>query len=230
MFFNKIWCRIYNEILNLNAVSVTSSSLISKSATFRNVSINGNVNVAEHCLIQGGVKIIAESGFTLGKYSVMNGPNTNVYAALNNVEIGSFCSVAANVTFQEFTHYTDRITTHLILKHIFKQSNKDIFSKGSIVVGNDVWIGANTTVLSGITIGNGAIIGSNSLVNKDIPPYAIVAGSPAKLIRYRFDDEVIEHLEKLRWWEWSLSKILKNRFIFEETLSLEKLKKIEKIV
>lgn len=80
-------------------------------------------------------------------------------------------------------------------------------SKGDIVVGNDVWIGYQSCILSGVTIGNGAIIGAKSVVTKDVPPYAIVAGNPAKFIRYRFPQETIDKLEHLAWWDWDISVI-----------------------
>ncbi|MGV2442242.1 CatB-related O-acetyltransferase, partial [Bacillus atrophaeus] len=76
-----------------------------------------------------------------------------------------------------------------------------------IVVGNDVWIGYQSCILSGVTIGNGAIIGAKSVVTKDVPPYSIVAGNPAKFIRYRFPQEIIDKLENLAWWDWDISVI-----------------------
>ena len=84
-------------------------------------------------------------------------------------------------------------------------------SKGDIVIGNDVWIGYQSCILSGVTIGNGAIIGAKSVVTKDVPPYAIVAGNPAKFIRYRFPQETIDKLENLAWWDWDIS-VIKERF------------------
>ena len=74
-------------------------------------------------------------------------------------------------------------------------------------IGNDVWIGHNVTVMGGVTIGNGAVIGSGSIVTKDVPPYAIVVGSPARILKYRFKKEIIEELEKIAWWDWSYEEI-----------------------
>lgn len=81
--------------------------------------------------------------------------------------------------------------------------------KGDTVVGNDVWIGQNVTILPGVHIGDGAIIGLNSVVASDVPPYTIVAGNPAKQIRKRFDDELIEIMLKLKWWDRSIDEIQK---------------------
>ena len=78
------------------------------------------------------------------------------------------------------------------------------------VVGNDVWIGQNVTVLPGVHIGDGAIIGANSVVARDIPPYCIAAGNPCRVIKKRFDDELIDYLLDIKWWDWSIEKIEAN--------------------
>ena len=83
-------------------------------------------------------------------------------------------------------------------------------NKGDIVVGNDVWIGYEAVILAGVTIGDGAIIGARAVVTKDVPPYTIVGGVPAKPIRKRFNEETIDILLKLKWWDWSKEKIAKN--------------------
>jgi len=83
-------------------------------------------------------------------------------------------------------------------------------NKGNIVIGNDVWIGYEAVVMQGVTIGNGAIIGTRAVVTKDVPPYTIVGGVPAKAIKKRFDDKTIEKLQSLAWWDWSSEKIKEN--------------------
>ena len=83
-------------------------------------------------------------------------------------------------------------------------------NKGDIVIGNDVWIGYEAVILSGVIIGDGAIIGTRALVTKDVPPYTIVGGVPAKPIRKRFDEETIQKLEEIRWWDWEEERIKKN--------------------
>ena len=83
-------------------------------------------------------------------------------------------------------------------------------NKGDIVVGNDVWIGYESVILSGVTIGDGAIIGTRAVVTKDIPPYTIVGGIPAKPIRRRFDDKTITKLLQIKWWDWPKERIAKN--------------------
>lgn len=131
--------------------------------------------------------------------------------------IGKFCQIAAGVNFimNGANHQMNAVSTFPF--YIFDGWNKevppmsDMPVKGDTVIGNDVWIGQNVTILPGIHIGDGSIIGLNSVVGKDIPPYTIAAGNPAKNIRKRFDDELTELLEKFQWWNLDIGEI--NRLI-----------------
>jgi acetyltransferase-like isoleucine patch superfamily enzyme len=80
-------------------------------------------------------------------------------------------------------------------------------SKGDVVIGNDVWIGFGATILSGVKIGDGAVVGARAVVSKDVPPYAVVGGVPAKVLKYRFDEDMVKKLLKLKWWHWDEDKI-----------------------
>lgn len=84
-------------------------------------------------------------------------------------------------------------------------------TKGDIAIGNDVWIGAHATILSGVTIGDGAVIGACSVVAKDVQPYAIVVGNPARVVKFRFDEDVTEALLTIRWWDWSPERVAENK-------------------
>ncbi len=103
---------------------------------------------------------------------------------------------------------------------------QDIASRGPITIGNDVWIASHVVIGSGATIGDGAVIGANSVVLGTVPPYAIVAGSPAKLLRYRFEEHIVDRLISLKWWEWDDERILRNRELFLETLTSDILDRI----
>jgi virginiamycin A acetyltransferase len=130
--------------------------------------------------------------------------------------IGKFCMIASNATFimNGANHLTEAITSYPFA--IFGQDwsnamdNKTYPQKGDIVIGNDVWIGYNATILAGVTIGHGAIIAANATVTKDVEPYSIVGGNPAQLIRKRFPDQIIAKLLELSWWDWDMEKITRN--------------------
>jgi len=92
----------------------------------------------------------------------------------------------------------------------FKEIRGHPSTKGDVTIGNDVWVGINTLVLSGVSIGDGAVIGASSVVANDVPPYTVVAGNPARLIRRRFDDETIKKLLEMKWWNWDIQKIKDN--------------------
>lgn len=127
--------------------------------------------------------------------------------------IGKFCQIAAGVEFimNGANHQMNAVSTFpfYTLEGWNQEvpSIKDMPIKGDTIIGNDVWIGQNVTILPGVHIGNGAIIGANSVVGSDVEPYSIVVGNPAKMIRKRFDDELIEIMEKLEWWDKSIEEI-----------------------
>lgn len=127
--------------------------------------------------------------------------------------VGNFSSIADNVTiFLGGNHNANWVTTYPfghIHQGIFNKFNGDGHpsTKGNVIIGNDVWIGANTTIMSGVTIGDGAIIANNSHVVKNVEPYSLVGGNPAKLIKYRFTPEQTEKLLKIKWWDWDDEKI-----------------------
>lgn len=130
--------------------------------------------------------------------------------------IGKFCMIASDVKFimNGANHLTNALTTYPFA--IFGKGWEDAMAgkqypqKGDIIVGNDVWIGYNATIMAGVTIGDGAIIATNSTVIKDVEPYSIVGGNPAIEIKKRFSIDQIERLLQLKWWEWDIAKITEN--------------------
>lgn len=132
--------------------------------------------------------------------------------------IGKFCSIACGTKFM-FTsgnHSLKSLSTYTF-PIFFDEWNLDVKNitsawdnKGDIVIGNDVWIGYEAVIMPGVKIGDGAIVGTRAVVTKDVPPYTIVGGVPARPIRKRFDDETIEKLLKIKWWDWDKEKIEKN--------------------
>jgi acetyltransferase-like isoleucine patch superfamily enzyme len=135
---------------------------------------------------------------------------------IQNTSIGKYCSIANDVLIGLGKHPTDLISTstlfyrrnntldlHLVTKDYDFEEYKEIN------IGNDVWIGARSILMDGIIVGTGAIIAANSVVTKDVPDYAIVAGIPAKIIRYRFHEEKIQELLKMEWWSWEFEELQK---------------------
>ena len=133
----------------------------------------------------------------------------------DRVDIGKYCSVAFGVTIVASGEHNYCGAANFPLAAVLKGDvDRDTFSKGPVRVGNDVWIGANATILSGVTIGDGAVVAAGSVVTKSVPPYAIVGGAPAKIIKYRFPIETIERLLRLGWWNWHPEKINQNMSLF----------------
>lgn len=130
---------------------------------------------------------------------------------ISDLHIGKYCSIAQNVIFDLGWHHNTAFITTYPLNVFFQELNHvkgHPKSKGNIVIENDVWIGEGSIIMGGVKIGNGAVIGAGSIVTKDVPDYAIVGGSPAKLIRYRFDKETIQELLKIKWWDWEEKDIV----------------------
>ncbi len=136
----------------------------------------------------------------------------------DKLKIGKFCSIAcgAKFLFNSANHTVKSLTTYPF-PIFFEEWGLDVRdittawdNKGDIVIGNDVWIGYEAVIMSGVTIGDGAIIGTRAVVTKDVPPYTIVGGVPAKQIRKRFSEETISELLELKWWDWTFEKISQN--------------------
>lgn len=145
----------------------------------------------------------------IGKYSYI-GNNSFV----SDTDIGSFTSISTDCYIGGTSHPTDWVSTspvfhkwENIMKKNFARNEFEIFKRTTI--GNDVWIGNRVMIKAGVKIADGAVIGMGSIVTKDIGPYEIWAGNPARMIRKRFEDETIDALEKMKWWEWDDNKIEK---------------------
>lgn len=149
--------------------------------------------------------IIKVGCYTYGKLNVIS------YAEKSKLVIGHFCSIAENVTFLlDVEHYFNHISTFPYKVKVLHAVKSEAFSKGDIIIDDDVWIGYGATIMSGVHIGQGAVIASNSVVTKDVPPYAIVGGVPAKVIRYRFELDLIQELLKVDYSRLTKEKIEKH--------------------
>lgn len=191
---------IYSKILFLKLqVKIHPTVFISKKTFFAGYNvIHNNVNIVNSSLGYASY---------VGKNCIMP-----------NVVIGSYCSISGNVEVLPYTHPTSiHVSTHPAFFSLLKQAGftfakKQLFQeqlffdkeKGvTVKIGNDVWIGSNVLILGGVEIGDGAIIAAGSIVLKNVPPYAIIGGVPAKVIKYRFHEEQVKFLSKIKWWDKS---------------------------
>ena len=181
---------------------------VKKGCSIIGTRLMGKVSLAEgvqiyHATVSGSVDI--------GRHTYLSGPRIDVVAHLNPISIGGFCSIARGVQIQEYNHRTNGLSTAFLSRRSDPSrglSHDEIESKGPITIGHVVWIGANSIIISGVTIATGAVIAAGSVVTKDVPPYAIVAGNPARLLRYRFEDQrIIADLLASEWWTLPMSQI-----------------------
>lgn len=184
----------------------------------KKVRLNGKVQLALNSVFEGQNVINNNSAFSgyMGWGSYM-GCNSSIHG-----KVGRYCSIAGNVRTVLGAHPTSGfVSTHPMFFSMIKQNGKtyvteqkfkedkyaDEEKKYRIIIGNDVWIGEAAIIMSGVTVGDGAIIAAGAVVTKDVPPYAIVGGVPAKIIRYRFGQDQIDALLKIKWWDWPQEKI-----------------------
>lgn len=195
----KIFSLLKFKRLLLQTNNICKTVVIGKNTIIEGSSLYGKITIGNNCKIHF---VDMNGEISIGNNTSLWGPNIDLTCSLNKIEIGNFCSIAKNVTFQEFNHNINRFTTYYVDKNILgnKHVKTDLVSKGSISIEHDVWIGAHSVILSGVNIGIGAIVAANSVVTTNIPAYAIVGGSPAKIIKYRFSENVIEKLLASKWW------------------------------
>ena len=182
-----------------------------KSIFQRHIAFSARVEystVSKNAKVWGKSKLFHSS---LGDYSYVGRHSRLIYA-----DVGKFCSIGGTVNVGMGTHTLNKLSTspifteaHNSTKHQWTNVSSDNPYR-RVKVGNDVWIGNRALIMGGVTIGDGAVVGAGAIVTKDVPPYSIVVGVPAKVRRYRFSSDIIEYLEKVQWWNID-SEILKRK-------------------
>lgn len=187
---------------------------INSFATFKHLIRSGIFLIKNEVVRNAQFEILKQKGVVnIGRHTYGK-PIIFAWNQDTKLNIGNFCSISEDVKILlGGEHSLDFVTTYPF--NIFRSTwggelEGSTKSKGDIQIGNDVWIGHSSIILSGVTIGNGAVIAAGSVVVKDVPSFSIVGGNPARVIRFRFDDKTIAEIEKSQWWDWSDSKIREN--------------------
>lgn len=191
----------------LNTSDKTEKVLLSGfSRGIQNVVFEGKNAVPDRCNFSG--KISLGYATTLGYNNFLHG----------DITIGKYCQFGADVAIHSTNHPTSYLTTY-INQNLFNGELKALKEVKKVVIENDVWIGHNAIIVGNLTIGNGAVIAAGSVVTKDVAPYAIVGGVPAKEIKKRFSDTIINELEELKWWDKSEKELEKMKPLFLKDFS-----------
>ena len=167
----------------------------------QNATFEGKNIVPGQCNFSGTIKIGYAT--TLGVNNLLGG----------NISIGKYCQLGADVAIHATDHPVNYMTTY-INKSLFSGELSKLKTIKKITIGNDVWVGHNVIIVGNVTVGNGAIIAAGSVVTKDVPPYSIVGGVPAKIIKKRFSDTIIQEIESLQWWDLSEEELEKIKPLF----------------
>ena len=206
-----------------------------RNATLRDTECKSGVSIGddttvERCTLGRCVAVNRRS--YINDSSIDDYSYTGINTTINFSSIGKFCSIARNVDIGGFDHDYKKITTMPMFRFLqmSRGEKPETAHKDRCEIGNDVWIAAGAQILHKVKVGDGAVIGGGAVVTKDVPPYAIVAGVPARIIKYRFPEEVIEDLMRIKWWNWPESMILENiDWLIHTDATSESIKKMREI-
>jgi acetyltransferase-like isoleucine patch superfamily enzyme len=202
----------FGLVIKLIKISNIGARDLQNKFRFKGANIDGGCCINESSIIAPNTHLLSNCIINNSQISSYTYIGKN--CIVQNSNIGKFCSIANDVFIGLGKHPTNLISTSTLFYKTQNTLNLQLVEKDhefkeyeNISIGHDVWIGARAIILDGITIGNGSIIAANSVVTKNVPAYAIVAGVPAKILKYRFQQNKIDELQKLEWWNWSLAEI-----------------------
>jgi len=163
---------------------------------------------------------IQEGTYVVNPCHILSWDSRKDNGELPVIDIGKYCSISLNCTFMMAHHNYKWVSISMASKNrwVHGKGNPHGFSRGDITIGHDVWIGANCTILDNLTIGNGAVIATGSIVTKNVEPYTIVGGNPAKFIKYRFSQEQIKKLLEIQWWNFDRAVLEDELCIFSDDI------------
>lgn len=167
---------------------------------------SGLLQIGLHSYIGRDVKL--QGQVTIGNFSSLSDGLTEINAEKSKITIGNYCSIGRNFFPRTSSHFTEALSSSALLLERIAPNKETFITHGEINIGNDVWIGANVTILGCIKVGNGAIIGAGAIVTKDIEPYSINVGIPSKKIGYRFSQELRTLLNSSKWWDLTPEKLI----------------------
>lgn len=210
-----------------DGVKIYRDTIVNHSSLFDCVSI-GDESIIRHSNIGENVEIGRRN--TIDHCTISKSTYTGEFCIIKHSNIGRYCSISWNVSIGGANHQIERLSSSPLHRVVKCEKNEEYksFEEEKLNIGNDVWIGSGAIVLRGVNIGNGAVIAAGAVVTKDVPPYAIVGGVPAKIIKYRFSKKIINGLEAIKWWDWSDEEINKYKELFNEKVTLNLLQKIQK--
>jgi len=190
------------------------------------VSLSANIN---NCSLDREVRVSKKAEISYIKIGYLS--SIGRYSKIIHSEIGKYCAISWDTTINAISHPYNHLTISAFpyVPYVGNFVNERKQEHKKVIIKNDVWIGANSVIMPGITIGNGAIIGASSVVTKDVPDYAIVAGVPAKILKYRFSEDIIKRLLILKWWDLDPKLIKKHIELWGGEFNCDSLTRLEEI-
>ncbi|WP_435176470.1 CatB-related O-acetyltransferase [Halorussus sp. AFM4] len=212
---------VLKKVVSLSGYSSPVQELINKAPISTTIQTGAGVEINLGCELSGNIRLADH--VHVGSHSILNGDievgkrsNLNGHNELHgDIDIGRYCAIAPRVMFRQHDHMMFKPSLQGALYRDVLDDHLESVAKGPIEVGNDVWLGSRSTVLSGVTIGDGAVVGAGAIVTDDVEPYSIVAGVPATHRKWRFDESIRRELAELEWWNWSEEEIQANKEFFQ---------------